>query len=624
MKKSIWRERLTLLFFAFGLIAAHAPSADVRAASSSSAAGTRSARRQLGTVTGTVRDQRGQPLAGALIQLLRDGARQLVKETRSAADGSFAARVAPGRYVLSAVAEGFNSYSYAAFEVRPSAELSYRFNLEPLGQGRTAPEQRVDRDDPKWRIRSTQSRRSIFQAGEGDDSVVSTVEARTGDDKTVVANETENAGEVTMAESTVTDENLSSVKERQATHGVVETYAASSSNPRVPFAVGTNFAISTPAGERFDLIFAGQLGTNALARLETTARVRVGARHRISTTVGGASLPLLLSARAGANPTTALQQLSLRGVDEWVVRNGVVVVLGFDYARFLGPRGADSLTPRFGVRYDADARTRLQFAYAPHNDDARAAQASADFEGDVVVFPDTNERTVASAGGRAVMERSQRLEFGVERVLDGRSSLEASVFFDTTDGRGVGLLSAPVSGFTNDNGAALLSVANQQGAARGLRLVYARRLNRFMSASAGYAWGRGQRLNAEAIAALVGTNGGSTSPANLFRDGFFQTVAAQIESDFGKGTRVRTMLRFSPRASVFAIDPFAGRLAVFDPSLSILVTQDLPTFGLPLRAEAVFDARNLLDVQSGVDDGDTLTALNAARRSVRGGISVRF
>ena len=84
------------------------------------------------------------------------------------------------------------------------------------------------------------------------------------------------------------------------------------------------------------------------------------------------------------------------------------------------------------------------------------------------------------------------------------------------------------------------------------------------------------------------------------------------------------MLRFSPNATVFAIDPFAGRLAVYDPSLSIQVTQELPSFGLPLRAEAVLDARNLLDLQANTENGETFTQLNAGRRSVRGGISLRF
>ncbi|HYY94921.1 MAG TPA: hypothetical protein VE713_10410, partial [Pyrinomonadaceae bacterium] len=60
-------------------------------------------------------------------------------------------------------------------------------------------------------------------------------------------------------------------------------------------------------------------------------------------------------------------------------------------------------------------------------------------------------------------------------------------------------------------------------------------------------------------------------------------------------------------------------------SLSILVTQELPSFGLPVRAQATIDARNLLDYASRAegDDGATLS-VGALRRSLRGGISVRF
>jgi hypothetical protein len=75
---------------------------------------------------------------------------------------------------------------------------------------------------------------------------------------------------------------------------------------------------------------------------------------------------------------------------------------------------------------------------------------------------------------------------------------------------------------------------------------------------------------------------------------------------------------------VFAIDPFAGRLGVYDPSLSIQVTQELPSFGLPVRAEAVLDARNLLDAQVSAENGDALIFVGNSRRSVRGGIAVRF
>jgi hypothetical protein len=198
-------------------------------------------------------------------------------------------------------------------------------------------------------------------------------------------------------------------------------------------------------------------------------------------------------------------------------------------------------------------------------------------------------------------------------VVDNESSFEASAFFDTTSGRGVGFMSTPSTAFSGEAGEAFISVANQQGAARGMRLVYTRRLSHVWTASAGYSFGLGQRLSDD-----------PTQPTDLFEKGFFQSAALQVGAGFDSGTNIRTVLRFSPNATVFAIDPFAGRLAVYDPSLSIQVTQELPSFGLPLRAEAVLDARNLLDLQANTDNGEIVTQLSTGRRSVRGGISVRF
>ena len=227
---------------------------------------------------------------------------------------------------------------------------------------------------------------------------------------------------------------------------------------------------------------------------------------------------------------------------------------------------------------------------------------------------DPATQPVAYVGGRAVMARSRRFEIGLERELSNRSSVEATAFVDMTSGRGVGLLAMPASAFSGDSAAALIRVANQEGSARGVRVVYSNRLNHVWNASAGYSFGRGQRLSSAGI----------RNPAQLFDGAFFNTVAVQIAGDWSTGTHVQTVFRFSPEATVFAIDPFAGQLAVYDPSLSIQVTQDLPTFGLPLRAQAVLDARNLLDVQTTTSNGETLLLVAPNGRSVRGGISVRF
>jgi hypothetical protein len=209
------------------------------------------------------------------------------------------------------------------------------------------------------------------------------------------------------------------------------------------------------------------------------------------------------------------------------------------------------------------------------------------------------------------MNKSSRIEFGIERVLDNKSSVEANAFVDTTMGRGVGLTSLP---FDTLGGNFSEFVSNQQGRATGLRVVYTRRLGGRYTTSAGYAFGTGQRLSDKGI----------SNPANLFENGFFQSVFGQFEADLKTGTNVRTIFRLSPQATVFAIDPFQGRLAIYDPTLSVLVTQSLPNLGFPFHAEAIVDARNLFGFQAGVTGEDGALRLNSQGRALRGGILVRF
>ncbi|MCC6328706.1 MAG: hypothetical protein IT174_09325 [Acidobacteria bacterium] len=210
------------------------------------------------------------------------------------------------------------------------------------------------------------------------------------------------------------------------------------------------------------------------------------------------------------------------------------------------------------------------------------------------------------------MNKSSRFEVGVERVLDNKSSIEANVFFDATMSRGVGLANIPLG--TLETAAFQEVTGNQQGGAQGLRLVYSRRFNGQFSAAAGYSLGVGQKLS----------EAGISNPADLFENGVFQSFFGQFEADLRTGTSVKTIFRLSPQATVFAIDPFQGRLAIYDPSLSVLVTQNLPTLGLPFHAEAIVDARNLLGFSTGITGDEGSIKLNGQQRALRGGILVRF
>ncbi|MEO6391880.1 MAG: carboxypeptidase-like regulatory domain-containing protein [Pyrinomonadaceae bacterium] len=554
-----------------------------------------------GTINGSVRDSKGNPLAGAVISLVKQGAQAVAKEIRSAADGTFVAKIAPGRYVMSAAADGFGAYSFDGVEVKRAEQLYYRFNLVPVGAGRTLPERRTDRDSAKWRLRSAQSRRSILQI-DGSEQTVAVSTGTSTDDTVGPAAKSDSDPDAIPEER----------RSRARTQGVVETYFSSTQNPNLSDYAGVNFAVFQPVNQRLDLIFSGQFAStrDASRRFDATARLRLNSRHRANVSFGSVEVgrQMLPSDQNGS-----LNQVSLRAVDEWVVRDGIVVVMGLDYSRFTGLSNDASISPRLGLQFDANATTRIKMSFAPGGaeDDI---QNVAGFEGGSVVFRNLEGQPMALVGGQAVIEKSLRLEFGVERILDRRSSVEATMFFDTTSGRGLGLLATPVSSLNGSEPGAIERLANQEGSARGLRVVYSLRLSSIFSTSAGYSFGRGQRLSSEGI----------TDPSALFENSFFQAAAAQLTADFDTGTRVQTVFRFSPGATVFAIDPFAGRLAVYDPSLSIMVTQELPTFGLPVRAEAVLNARNVLDSETSANDGTTRMTINANRRILRGGILVRF
>jgi Carboxypeptidase regulatory-like domain len=542
-----------------------------------------------GVIKGMVRDNTGNPIADATVAIFRVGTSQLLKQVTSNADGSFLARILPGTYTILAVAEGFNPVTLSAVEVNRSTELVYGFKLERSGNGNTLPEKRADRNSSKWRIRAAQSRRSIYQNREGSAPV----------DKTATA---ENSVEQNIS--------IADADERTKLAGqtVVETYFASSDAGNY---TGLNFARLQSISENAEIVLAGQTGTGEFApqRFEARLKFRPNERHQISLT---SSVGKLGNIKSG-NTQSSLGQVSFQALDEWKVRSGVILVFGFDYSRFLGASDNFSVSPRLGLQYDINSKTRFRSAYAAQPQQQTNWQQAIELEGAPVLFREPIAvQDLAIVEGKPQMNSSSRFEFGIERILDNKSNIEANVFFDMTGGRGVGLASLPFTALDNENFDNF--VVNQQGGAQGMRVVYSRRLNGIFSTSAGYAFGNGQKLSPEAV----------SNPAKAFENDAFQTFVGQINADFKTGTQVKTIFRLSPQATVFAIDPFAGRMAIYDPGLSVLVTQSLPNWGLPIHAEAIVDARNLFDFQTNINLEEGSLRLNSQRRVLRGGIMLRF
>ncbi len=549
--------------------------------------------RKFGVIKGVVRDKKGKPISQATVAIFRVGTSKLLKQVTATKKGRFFAKIIPGTYTVLAVAQGYNPVTLDKVKVNNSAELSYGFNLERAGKGNTLPEKRVDSKSPRTAIRAAS--RSIYQADEGEKPLIAEEEI----DLTTTA-ETDSVEQ----RIGITEDAEESLRKGQT---AVETYFASNNDGNY---AGLNFATLRPISENAEVIFAGQVGTskNAPKRFETSLNFRPNDRHQIRVKGAIADIGEIKVDEQKED----LGQVSFQALDQWRVREGIVVVFGVDYSRFIGAGDDYSITPRLGFQYDLDSRTRVRTAYTTQNEE-RTWQKVIELEGTQILFREPVAiQDIAVEDDRPLMNKSSRLEFGIERVLDNRSTIEANVFFDSVLGRGVGLVNMPFDTLS-DNGFSNF-VSTQQGKTQGVRVVYSRRLNGFLSASTGYAFGSGQKLSEEAL----------TNPANVFENDLFHTLFGQVNADLKTGTSIRTIFRFSPQATVFAIDPFQGRLAIYDPSLSVMVTQNLPSWGLPIDAEAVVDARNLFDYQSGVSNEDGRLIINSHRRILRGGILVRF
>ena len=528
-------------------------------------------------IKGIVRTE-GGPIADATVAIFRAGTATLLKQVQSASDGSFLARITPGKYTVLAVAQGFNPVTVSEIDVQRSAQLTYGFKLERAGSGNTLPEKRLDRSNPKWARRSATLSRSIYQNVEGEEAVD-------------------------------VEDDLSAVPESndgRKAQTVAETYFASTDEGNF---VGVNFATFLPVNENTDLVLAAQAGVGASApqRFEAQAKFRPSEAHQIRVNANVGKLGRIEL----ANDLQTLGQFSVQATDEWRVREGVVLVYGFDYAKFFGGGNDFSISPRLGFQYDVNSKTRLRSAFTTQTEDRDWSRAVALEDAQVIFREPVAMDDIFIEDGKPVMNRASRFEIGLERVLDNKSSLDANFFADATFSHGVGVATLP---FSNASFALEEFTGSQRGDSQGVSLVYNRRINGRISTKVGYSFGRGQSLSMKGI----------SNPGELFENNFFQSFFGQIDADFKTGTNVKTVFRLSPDATVFAIDPFQGRLAIYDPSMSVLVTQELPTLGLPIHAQAIVDARNIFDFQTGLNGDEGSLKLTGQGRTLRGGILVRF
>ena len=128
------------------------------------------------------------------------------------------------------------------------------------------------------------------------------------------------------------DRHLSPIRPHHQRPGrtVVETYFASSSAGNY---AGVNVASFVPITENAEIVLAGQAssGKNGPSRIEAQFKFRPNARHQLGFTAGGRETRDTLTSKNGTRP---LGQMSFQALDQWTVREGVVLVFGADYSGF--------------------------------------------------------------------------------------------------------------------------------------------------------------------------------------------------------------------------------------------------------------------------------------------------
>jgi hypothetical protein len=524
------------------------------------------------------------------------------------------------------MAEGFMPKLSTRLVLSRSAKTSYDFALKSEN---TLVQKRGDSDDYRWI--SLSARRHAMN----------------------IFDEDQRAEEEVVEPSNDAAARKSLLAIHSSFHGMAQFVAVTSSAPAglpAPGFFGTNFAVSGSLGGNFEMAFIGQRGVGDLApqRLAAVATVRPGAAHQVTAMIGYGQVGLskmrrqeidavggmlsrprnarTINAAPGPDQTSldqiSLDQISVTATDSWQVFRPLLLIYGFDYSRFVGDiNDRDGVLPRLALQYSPSSRLRMNAAVTPGASERLNSLEVFNSENIQASFESAPAEVAYSDS--PILDRSQRFEVGVERSFggEGDTSVEASVFYDLISGHGVGLLALPLEA-SPETQATIRQVAHQitamNGAARGVRVMLNRRFNNHVTASAGYSFGGGSRLDNAPI--------DSITPARLFRSGFFQVATAKLDLDFTRqtGTRVSTVIRLSPSAVVFAIDPFAGRMSVYDPNINVYVTQELPSFGLPLRCEALVDVRNLLNQALGAEAGVVQLASARARRTVRGGLAFRW
>jgi hypothetical protein len=292
--------------------------------------------------------------------------------------------------------------------------------------------------------------------------------------------------------------------------------------------------------------------------------------------------------------TDSLREVQVRYGEDFQWTDHLVFNYGAEAGRVGTVTGTNYLRPRFGVSWVPHARTTLTVA---------ASSQAPDTADDPVRGKEYFDRTLFVPPG---LERYSHSEVGATRILSDGLEITAAAFRDRTETEALFVRTA-------DGRHGILILDTNNLPSEGFRLNVNRQFRNF---EAGLAYTSAIGVGIDNAAASF------EEMRNQLVRRRFQSVAARFKADVdATQTEITAVYRWTSAFSASRLDPYQRVMEYNDPTLSLSITQNLPTWRMfPGKVQAILDARNLLDQSFGAPR----TQIGQYPRLVKGGINIKF
>lgn len=532
------------------------------------------------SISGMVRDAKGAPQVGALVELL--GPNLSVIATAFTDDhGRYVLRdVSPGNYNVKASGSFFLPTLRENLRVLADSKLVVNLTLNTLYEAfRWLPAKPRQADEPQddwtWTLRLSANRPLLRMLEDGPLVVVS------DGDGTAPA-----------------------LKARVTIRGGANEFGDGG--------LHHDFELQRSNGDDQQLILRADLGQAQSASLNTVVGYarQLGPGRTMRTVAAFEARPDI----QGGFDGQGLQAVVLRSSETIDLMNGILAEFGNEIEAIHLGETQFANHPFAGVSVHAGEN---QIAY--HVATSPGAQHANEIDRANTLAPALTERN-----GKLLLEQGLHQEISYERT-EGNVRLRMTIYQDHIDNPAVsggGTLSLADWNSGNllyDPNTDLLKATGQNFFSNGLLAELRDKINDSTSFSIAYAMG-----NALTMDALPGKTPLEEAIGNMHprRAGM---VSASMSGKLKQaGTQWRASYRWQPMDTVTAVDPFNGDLP--DPYLSFYLRQPIHCRMLPYRMEALVDVRNLLAQGYRpfvTQDGSTLYFAQA-ERSIQGGLSFSF